>query len=153
MTGRSEDTAAAEWADARSRYEAADATGFGLTPEELRRWHPFYPIEIAWARKHGLPLATARHWAADGVRVHDAVRALAVGMTLAETRRWTDAGFLPADAVEAREAGISLERAVAWREVGFVLPDAALLIEDGWTLKAATAARYADVDPDQRLGR
>ena len=131
----------AEWTDARSGYEAADAAGFGLTPEDLRRWYPFYPIEIAWARKHDLPLATARCWAADGVRVHDAVRALALGVTRDEVRRWTDAGFLPADAVEAHETGITLEQAVAWREVGFVLPDAALLIRDGWTLAAATAAR------------
>ncbi|HEY3688105.1 MAG TPA: hypothetical protein VGL93_34020 [Streptosporangiaceae bacterium] len=131
----------ARWPDARSDYEAADATGFRLTPEELRRWRPFYPIEIAWARRHGLPLAAAHRWAADGVRVHDAVRARALGMTPADVRRWTGAGFLPADAVEAAEAGIPLERAVAWREVGFVLPDAALLIRDGWTLEAATAAR------------
>lgn len=137
----------AEWTDARSDYEAADATGFGLTPEDLRRWRPFYPIEIAWARKHDLTLAAARQWAADGVRVHDAVRALALGVAAAEIRRWTGAGFLPADAVEANEAGISLDQAVAWRDVGFVLPDAALLIRDGWTLEAATAARYSEVDP------
>lgn len=127
--------------DARSGYEAADAVGFGLTPDELRRWRPFYPIEIAWARKHGLPLAAARRWAADGVRVHDAVRARGLGLTAEEVRRWTVAGFLPADAVDAYEAGVSLAQAVAWREVGFVLPDAALLIRDGWTLEAATAAR------------
>lgn len=132
---------AAEWTDARSDYEAADAAGFGLTPEDLRHWHPFYPIEIAWARRHGLPLAAARRWAADGVRVHDAVRALVLGLTPAQIRHWTDAGFLPADAVEANEAGIGLEQAVAWREVGFVLPDAALLIRDGWTLESASAAR------------
>jgi hypothetical protein len=138
--------AAAKWTDARSGYEVADAEGFGLTPEDLRLWRPFYPIEIAWARKHGLSLDAARRWASDGVRVHDAVRALALGMISQEVRRWTDAGFLPEDAVEAREAGISLEQAVAWREVGFVLPDAALLIRDGWTLEAATAARFADVD-------
>ena len=153
MTSRFDDTAAAGWTDARSRNEAADATGFGLTPDELRRWHPFYPIEIVWAREHGLPLATARGWAAGGVRVHDAVRALAMGMTQAEVRRWTDAGFLPADAVDATEAGISFDRAVAWREVGFVLPDAALLIQDGWTLEAATTARYADIDPDRETAR
>lgn len=143
MTGRT----ATEWTDARSDYEAADATGFGLTPDELRRWHPFYPIEIAWAHKHGFPLAEARSWLAHGVRLHDAVRARAVGMTTARMRQWTDAGFLPADAVEANEAGISFEQAVAWRDVGFVLPDAALLIRDGWTLEAAAVARYAGVDP------
>jgi len=131
----------ARWADARSDYEAADAAGFGLAPDDLRHWRPFYPIEIAWARKHGLPLAAARRWAAGGVRVHDAVRARALGLTPADVRRWTDAGFLPADAVEANEAGVSLEQAVAWREAGFVFPDAALLIHDGWTLEAAAAAR------------
>jgi hypothetical protein len=137
---------AVEWTDARSGYEAADAEGFGLTAEDLRHWRPFYPVEIAWARKHGLSLGAARRWASAGVRVHDAVRALVIGMTSQEVRQWTDAGFLPADAVEAKEVGISLEQAVAWREVGFVLPDAALLIDDGWTLEAAAAARFADVD-------
>jgi hypothetical protein len=122
----------------------ADADAYGLTPDDLHTWAPLTPVEIHWARKHGLTPSVARQWALAGLHVCDAVRAVALGMTTEDTRRWTAAHFAPSDAVEAAEMDVSLDVAIAWREAGFILPDAALLIQDGWTLGAATAvARVA----------
>jgi hypothetical protein len=123
----------------------AEAGAYGLTRDDLTCWAPFTPVEIQWARKHGLSPETARRWAAEGLRVCDTVRAVALGMAPEEARRWAAAHFAPADAVEAAETGISLETAIAWREAGFILPDAALLIRDGWTLGEAVEARYAGI--------
>jgi hypothetical protein len=123
-----------------------DAVGFGLSPEDVRRWAPFYPLEIHWARRHGLPLEVARQWSEAGVRIRDTVRALAVSLSLAEVLRWVEHGFLPADAWESKEVGVSMEEAIAWRAAGFIVPDALQLIRDGWTLDAAVAARYEGVD-------
>lgn len=128
----------------------AEAGAYGLTREDLSRWAPFTPVEIQWARKHGLSPEAARRWAAEGLRVCDTVRAVALGMAPEEARRWAVAHFAPADAVEAAETGISLETAVAWREAGFILPDAALLIRDGWTLSEAVDARYAGIPASVR---
>lgn len=134
------------WASARSRPEVCDAIGYRLTESDLREWHPFYPLEIYWARKHGLALAEARRWSDAGLSVQDAVRATAAGVPLEQVRGWLEAGFLAADAAEAAEAGMSLDTAVRWREAGFLTLDAILLVEDGWTLDQARAARYSEVD-------
>lgn len=131
---------------ARSQYEVCDALGLQLTESDLREWHPFYPLEIYWARKHGLALAEARHWSDAEVSVQDAVRATAAGLSLEEVRRWLEHGFLAADAVDAANAGMSLDTAVRWREAGFLTLDAILLVYDGWTLDDARAARYSEVD-------
>lgn len=131
----------------------AEAGAYGLTREDVSAWAPFTPVEIAWARKHGLGPSAARRWAAEGLRVCDTVRAVALGMAPEEARRWAAAHFAPADAVEAAETGISLETAAAWREAGFILPDAALLIRDGWTLGAAVEARYAGIPASVRRPR
>lgn len=125
----------------RTAAETAEAQAYGLTPDELRDWASFSPIEIYWARKHGVPQAAARSWAREGLRVGDTVRAIALGMKPDEVRQWAAAGFAPSDAVEAKEMGVPLETANAWRDAGFIVPDAALLIHDGWTLEEAALAR------------
>ena len=124
---------------------AAEARAYGLTQADLVEWEQFSPIEIYWARKHHLTSEVASRWAAKGLRVGDAVRAVALGMTPEEVAPWAGAGFAPFDAVEAKETGVSLETAVAWLRAGFIVPDAALLIRDGWTLEEAVAARYAGI--------
>jgi hypothetical protein len=138
------------WVSARSRYEACDARGYRLTDSDLREWHPFYPLEIYWARKHGLPLAEARRWSDAEVSVQDAVRATVTGVPLEEVRRWLELGFLAADAIDAADAGMTLDTAVRWREAGFLTLDAILLVRDGWTLESARAARYSEVDRYRR---
>ena len=129
----------------RTTGEAAEARAYGLTPDDLRDWAAFSPIEIHWARKHHVTPTAARRWVREGLRISDTVRAIALGMTFEEVRPWANAGFAPADAVEAKEMGVPLEVAIAWREVGFILPDAALLIHDGWTLEEAVSARYEGI--------
>jgi hypothetical protein len=131
---------------AASAYLVAEARGYGLAADDVRRWYPFTPAEIYWARKHHLTEATARRWARHGVGMRDTVRAVVLGMTPDEVRPWAEAGFAPSDAVEAKEEAIALDTAIAWRHAGFILPDAALLIRDGWTLPAARTARYAGID-------
>ena len=125
--------------------ESAEARAYGLTADDLREWAPFAPIEIYWALRHGVTRVIASRWAREGLRVGDAVRAIALGMTPEEVRPWAEAGFAPSDAVEAKDAGVPLEAALAWRRAGFILPDAALLIRDGWTLGEAVTARYAGI--------
>jgi hypothetical protein len=125
--------------------EVRDAIGVGLAPDDVRSWAPFRPLEIHWARKHGLPLVEARLWAAYGVPIRDTVRARAVGLTLEELRRWQDSGFGAADAWESKETGVTIPQAIAWREAGFVAPDALQLIRDRWTLDEAILARSRDV--------
>jgi hypothetical protein len=134
----------------RTAREAAEASAYGLTTDDLREWAPFSAVEIYWARRHGLTPAAARGWARAGLRACDTVRAIALGMTPEELAPWAGAGFAPFDAVEARETRIALETAVAWRAAGFILPDAALLIRDGWTLGEAVAARYAGIADEDR---
>jgi hypothetical protein len=134
------------WASARSRAEVCDAIGYRLTESDLREWHPFYPLEIYWARKHGLALAEARRWSDAEVSVQDAVRATAAGLRLQEVRLWLERGFLAADAADAADAGMSLDTAVRWRAAGFLTLDAILLLDDGWTLDQARTARYSEVD-------
>ena len=129
----------------RTAGEAAEAQAYGLTPDDLRNWASFSPIEIYWALKHDVTPAAARRWAREGVRICDTVRAIALGMNPEEVRLWADAGFAPSDAVEAKEMGVPLEVALAWRDAGFILPDAALLIHDGWTLEEAVHARYEGI--------
>lgn len=140
----------------RTAGEAAEAQAYGLTPDDLRDWASFSPIEIYWARKHDVTAAAVRRWRRAELRelrVCDIVRAIRLAMTPQEVGRWADAGFAPSDAVEAEEMGVPLEDAVAWRAAGFILPDAALLIRDGWTLQEAVNARYADIaDEDWRPG-
>jgi hypothetical protein len=131
---------------ARDQYELIEARGYGLDDGDLRRWSPLSPIEVHWARKHGLPPAVALRWAHEGVAVRHAVRAVMHGMAPEDVRPWAAAGFHPADAVEAREAGMTLTAAAAWLRAGYIVPDAALLVRDGWTLAEATAVRFADVD-------
>jgi hypothetical protein len=138
---------------ARSRFEVWDALGYHLTAADLSEWWPFYPLEIYWARKHGLALSVARRWANAGMRVQDAVRALSVDLSLKDALTWVDHGFLEADAIDAAEAGMSLQAAIEWRSVGFMTLDAVLLIEDGWTLQAAQAARFSEVDRYRRSHR
>ena len=129
-----------------SDEELGDADGFGLTPDEVTTWAPFYPLETYWAKKHHLALETARLWAEHGVPIRDTVKAVAVGLTLNEIDRWVEEGFTPADASEAKETGVDITEVLAWREAGFIAPDALQLIRDGWELGEATAARYAGVD-------
>jgi hypothetical protein len=128
-----------------AEWEIADAIGLRLAAGDVREWAPFRPLEIHWARRHGLSLPEARRWAARGVPVRDAVRARAVGLTFDELRRWEAAGFNASDAWEARETGADIATAAAWREAGFVVPDALQLIRDGWTLPAARIARDAGI--------
>ena len=125
--------------------DVADAIALGLSVEDVVAWAPFRPLEIRWARRHGLPLEVARRWAAEGVPVRDAVRAVAAGMDIDELHRWERHGFNASDAWEARESGVGIEEARAWRETGFVVPDAMQLVRDGWTLEAATVARDAGI--------
>jgi hypothetical protein len=126
--------------------ELRDAEGFGLTPDEVRTWAPFYPLETYWAKKHHLALETARLWAGHGVPIRDTVKAVAVGLTLDEIDQWVGEGFTAADASEAKETGVDIAQVVAWRQAGFIAPDALQLIRDGWELGEAAAARYAGVD-------
>jgi hypothetical protein len=126
--------------------DVADAIGFGLTVEDVLAWAPFRPLEVHWARRHGLSLAEARRWAHEGVPVRDAVRAVAAGLDVDELRRWERRGFNASDAWEAKETGLGVEEAVAWREAGFVVPDALQLVRDRWTLDAAVVARNAGID-------
>jgi hypothetical protein len=144
----------ADWmATGLDRSEVADAIGFGLAVDEVRAWRPFRPLEIHWARRHGLSLPEARRWAAAGVPVRDAVRARAVGLDLDELRRWEAAGFNASDAWEALETGVTIAQAAAWREAGFVVPDALQLVRDGWSLDAAIAARNHGVHRYERTSR
>ena len=129
----------------RGAAEAAEARAYGLTQADLGAWGQLAPIEIYWAVRHDLTPEAAVGWAAAGLRVGDAVRAIALGMIPEEVAPWAGAGFAPFDAVEAKETGVSLETAIAWLQAGFILPDAALLIRDGWTLPEAVAARYAGI--------
>lgn len=131
---------------ARTRDEVCDARGYQLTESDLREWQPFYPLEIYWARKHGLPLAEARRWSDAEVSVQDAVRATAAGLPVEDVRPWIELGFLAADAIDAADAGMALDTAVRWREAGFLTLDAILLVRDGCTLDDARAARYSEVD-------
>jgi hypothetical protein len=75
--------------------EAAEALAYGLTAGDLRDWAPFSPVEIYWALRHDLTRAVARRWAREGLRVGDAVRAIALGMVPEEVTPWADAGFAP----------------------------------------------------------
>lgn len=129
----------------RSPAEGAEARAYGLTQADLDVWGRFAPIEIYWAVRHGVTPEAAVGWAAAGLRVGDAVRAIALGMTPDEVAPWAGAGFAPFDAVDAKETGVSLQTATAWLQAGFILPDAALLIRDGWTLEEAVTARYAGI--------
>jgi len=135
------------------RGEIADAAGLRLSPDDVRAWAPFRPLEIHWARRHGLTPDEARRWAAAGVPVRDAVRARQVGLRLDELRRWEAAGFDAADAWEARETGVAIAEVAAWREAGFVVPDALQLVRDGWTLDAAIVARNRDIRRYERTTR
>jgi hypothetical protein len=127
--------------------EIDDAVGFHLTPEEIVAWAPFPPLEIHWARRHGLSLDDARLWARNGVPIRDAVKARAVGLTLEELHEWERAGFNASDAWEARETGLTIAEAEAWRDAGFVIPDALQLVRDHWTLAAAAVARVRHLRP------
>jgi hypothetical protein len=136
-----------EWAGTGlDEIDIADAVGLRLTVREVLAWAPFRPLEIHWARRHGLSPAEARRWAACGVPIRDTVRALAVGLDLDELRRWEEHGFNASDAWEARETGVGIAEAVAWRDAGFVVPDALQLIRDRWTLDAAVVARNAGIN-------
>ena len=126
--------------------DVADAVGLRLTVEDVLAWAPFRPLEIQWARRHGLSPADARQWAREGVPVRDAVRAVAVGLGVDELRRWEERGFNVLDAWEAKETGLGIAEAEAWREAGFVVPDALQLVRDRWTLDAAVVARNAGID-------
>jgi hypothetical protein len=126
--------------------DVRDAIGLRLTPGDVRAWAPFRPLEIHWARRHGLSPAEARRWAREGVPVRDAVRAVAVGLDVDELHRWEEQGFNASDAWEATETGVGIAEAMAWREAGFVVPDALQLVRDRWTLEAAIVARNAGID-------
>ncbi len=126
--------------------DIADAIGLRLTVAEVLAWAPFRPLEIVWAKRHGLPLAEARRWAGEGVAIRDAVRAVAVGLSIDELHRWEEHGFNASDAWEATETGVGIAEAAAWRDAGFVIPDALQLVRDRWTLDAAVAARNAGIE-------
>jgi hypothetical protein len=126
--------------------DVADAIGLRLSVEDVLAWAPFRPMEIQWARRHGLSLAEARRWSEAGVPVRDAVRAVAVGLGTDELHRWEEHGFNASDAWEAKETGLGIAEAAAWREAGFVVPDALQLVRDRWTLDAAFLARNAGID-------
>jgi hypothetical protein len=132
--------------------DVADAIGLRLTVGDVLAWAPFRPLEIHWARRHGLSLAEARRWAREGVPVRDAVRAVAVGLRIDELRRWEEHGFNASDAWEAKETGLGIAEAAAWREAGFVVPDALQLVRDRWTLDAAVVARNAGTDRYRHRG-
>lgn len=125
--------------------EIEDAIGFGIGVADVLAWAPFRPLEIAWARKHGLSLGEARRWASEGVPIRDTVAARAVGLTIEELHRWERAGFDASDAWECRETGVTIPEAIAWREAGFVIPDALQLVRDGWSLAEAEVARSAGI--------
>jgi hypothetical protein len=112
---------------ARSAGEAVEARAYGLTQADLREWEPSFPIEIYWAVTHDVAPAAALRWAAEGLRICDAVRAIVLGMTPEEVAPWAKAGFAPLDAVE------------------FIVGDTALLIRNGWTLDEAVTARYSGI--------
>jgi len=133
--------------------EVEDAIGFRLTVDDVLAWRPFRPLEIYWAKKHGLSPEEARRWAREGVPVRDAIRARAVGLTAEELRRWRGHGFTAADACEAKETGVSVQEVAAWREAGFVVPDALQLIRHGWTLAEAIVARERHLDPTAASAR
>ena len=136
-----------EWtATGLDPLDVADAIGLGLTVADVVAWAPFRPLEIHWARRHGLSLAEAQRWARAGVPIRDAVRAVAVGLGLDELRGWEEHGFNVSDAWEAKETGLGIAEASAWREAGFVVPDALQLVRDRWTLEAAVVARNAGID-------
>jgi hypothetical protein len=136
-----------EWAaTGLGKVDVGDAIGLHLTPADVLAWAPFRPLEIHWARRHGLSVAEARRWAREGVPVRDAVRAVAVGLGVDELHRWEDHGFNASDAWEAKETGLGIAEAVAWREAGFVVPDALQLVRDRWSLEAAIVARNAGID-------
>lgn len=136
-----------EWtATGLDPVDVADAVGLRLTVADVLSWAPFRPLEIHWARRHGVSLAEARRWARHGVPIRDAVRALAVGLGIDELRRWEEHGFNASDAWEAKETGLGIADATAWREAGFVVPDALQLVRDHWTLEAAVVARNAGID-------
>jgi hypothetical protein len=126
--------------------DVADAMGLRLTVDDVLAWAPFRPLEIHWARRHGMSPAEARRWAGEGVPVRDAVHAVAVGLGVDELRRWEEHGFNASDAWEAKETGLGIAEAAAWREAGFVVPDALQLVRDRWTLDAAVVARNAGID-------
>ena len=126
--------------------DVADAIGLRLTVDDVLAWAPFRPLEIHWARRHGLSLDEARRWAREGVAVRDAVRNVAVGLGVDELHRWQAHGFTASDAWEAKETGLGIAEAAAWREAGFVVPDALQLVRDRWTLDAAVVARNAGID-------
>ena len=65
----------------RSAAEAAEARAYGLTQADLGEWGQLAPIEIYWAVKHDVTPEAALRWSAAGLRVGDAVRAIALGMT------------------------------------------------------------------------
>ncbi len=141
------DMSAEDWAaTGLDQVDVADAIGFRLTVDEVLAWTPFRPLEIAWAKRQGLPLAEARRWAGEGVAIRDAVRAVAVGLSIEELRRWEAHGFHASDAWEARETGVGIAEAAAWRDAGFVIPDALQLVRDRWTLDAAVGARNAGIE-------
>lgn len=124
--------------------ERSDAEGFGISPAELRRWHPLSAFEVHLLRRAGASEAVW-DWIRLGATVTEAVRAIHQGLTHDQVHPWLHDGFCAQDAVDAHEAGISLDAARAWRAAGFILPDAVLLLRDGWTLAAATAQRYVDI--------
>lgn len=127
-------------------HEIRNAAGLGLTVPEVVEWSPFRPLEIYWAKKHGLSLQQARRWAAEGVPVRDAVQAIQVGLTVDEVHAWEAHGLNASDAWEATETGVTIPEALAWREAGFVIPDALQLIRDRWTLADAVIARNDGID-------
>jgi hypothetical protein len=133
--------------------EIEDAVGFHLTVADVLEWRPFRPLEIYWARKHGLSAEEARRWAREGVPVRDAVRAKGVGLTTEELHRWQAHGFTAADACEAKETGVSIQEVMAWCEAGFVVPDALQLVRHGWTLAEAVVARNRHLAPIGTGGR
>jgi hypothetical protein len=125
--------------------EVENAIGLRLTVDDVMEWAPFRPLEIHWARRHGLSPQEARRWAGEGVPVRDAIRAAAVGLTIDELHRWEGEGFNASDAWEAKETGITIPEAIAWRDAGFVVPDALQLVRDHWSLDAAIVARNAGI--------
>ena len=99
-----------DWlASGLSERDVEDAVGFGLTPEDVARWAPFYPLEIHWAVRHGLPLEVARQWAEHGVRIRDSME-VAIA--------WRAAGFIVPDALLLIRDGWTLEGAIRARYEG-----------------------------------
>jgi hypothetical protein len=133
--------------------EIEDAIGFHLTVDDVREWRPFHPLEIYWAKKHGLSVEEARRWMQQGVPIRDAIRARMMELTAEEIHHWRSHGFTAADACEAKETGVTIQEVMAWREAGFVVPDALQLIRHGWTLTEAIVARNRHLDPAGAVGR